>query len=186
MRAAAAGALAAAVWAASEPLVRRIFRTSYTDVRLLGAPLSRRRWRAAGTALHLANGAAAGVLFHRLGLRGWKAGVAAAELENALLWPGMALVDRLHPDRRSGAWPPLLRNPRVFAQEAFVHALFGAVLGALADGPKRPRLLETAVDGTLPFCCERSRVCRDSGDSPPDASLRDGSDSDAAAEGGSA
>jgi hypothetical protein len=123
--------VAVAVWTAAEPAVRRALRTEYTDVRLLGAPLSRRHWRAAGTAVHLANGAAAGLLFHRLGLRGWKAGIVAAEVENALLWPGMAVVDRLHPDRRSGAWPPLFRNRRVFAQEAVVHAIFGAVLGAL-------------------------------------------------------
>jgi hypothetical protein len=43
----------------------------------------------------------------------------------------MALVDRYHPDRRSGAWPPLLLNRRVFGQEVAVHVLFGAVLGAL-------------------------------------------------------
>lgn len=131
VRAALAGTAAAAAWVAAEPVARRIFGTEYSDVRLLGAPMARRRWRAAGTALHLANGAAAGVAFRRLGLRGWKAGVVAAELENALLWPGMAVVDRFHPDRRSGAWPPLLRNPRVFGQEALVHAIFGAVLGAL-------------------------------------------------------
>ena len=130
-RAALAGAAAAAAWAAAEPLARRLFRTPYTDVRLLGAPLSRRHWRAAGTAVHLANGAAAGIAFQRLGLRGWKQGVAAAVAENTVIWPGMAVVDRLHPDRRSGAWPPLLRNGRVFAQETAVHALFGAVLGAL-------------------------------------------------------
>ena len=100
-------------------------------MRLLGAPLSRRHWRAAGITLHLANGAAAGVLFHKLGLRGWRAGVVAAQLENAALWPGMVVVDRLHPDRRSAAWPPLLLNPRVFGQEVAMHALFGAVLGRL-------------------------------------------------------
>src|SRR3712207_7806858 len=38
---------------------------------------------------------------------------------------GLALVDRLHPDRRSGAWPPLARSGRVFAYEATTHALFG-------------------------------------------------------------
>jgi hypothetical protein len=48
-----------------------------------------------------------------------------------VLWPGMALVDRFHPDRRSGAWPPLLWNPRVFGQEVVAHAIFGGVLGAL-------------------------------------------------------
>ena len=137
-RGAVAGLTAAAVWAASEPLVRRVFRTEYSDVRLLGAPLSRRHWRAAGTAVHLANGAVAGVLFARLGLRGWGAGVVAAELENAVLWPGMAVVDRLHPDRRDGRWPPLLRHRRIFAQEAVVHAIFGAVLGALVGERRAP------------------------------------------------
>ena len=81
--------------------------------------------------MHLANGAAAGIAFRRSGLRGAKAGIALAQLESAALWPGMAVVDRYHPDRRSGAWPPLLRNPRVFAQEVAAHAIFGAVLGVL-------------------------------------------------------
>jgi hypothetical protein len=130
-RAAIAGISAAAVWAAAEPALGRLFGTPYTDVRLLGAPLSRRHWRLVGTTLHLLNGAAAGVAFRRLGLRGWKAGVIAAQVEGAVIWPGMAVVDRYHPDRRSGAWPPLLRNPRVFAQEVATHAIFGAVLGSL-------------------------------------------------------
>jgi len=126
-----AGITAAAAWAAAEPAARRVFGTSYSDVRLLGRPVSRRHWRSAGIALHLANGAAAGVVFNRLGLGGWKAGVVAAQIENAALWPGMVVVDRFHPDRRSGYWPRLLLNPRVFAQEATVHAVFGAVLGLL-------------------------------------------------------
>jgi hypothetical protein len=130
-RAAAAGAVAAGVWAAAEPGLRRLCRTPYTDVRLLGAPLSRRHWRLAGTAVHVANGAAAGVAFRRLGVRSWKRGVAVAQLEGAALWPAMAAVDRFHPDRRSGAWPPLLRNRRVFVQEVAAHAIFGGVLGAL-------------------------------------------------------
>lgn len=122
--------MAAIAWIAVEPLARRAFGTTYSDVRLLGRPFSRRHWRAVGTTLHLLNGAAAGVAFHRLGLRGWKAGVAVFQLENAVAWPLMALVDRHHPDRRDGTWPPLLRNRRVFAQEAAVHAVFGAALGA--------------------------------------------------------
>lgn len=121
---------AAAIWAAAELGLRRLFGTPYTDVRLLGAPLSRRHWRLAGTAVHLANGAAAGVAFRRLGVRGWKCGMVAAQLEGAALWPAMAVVDRFLPDRTSGAWPPLLRNRRVFAQEVAAHAIFGAVLGA--------------------------------------------------------
>ena len=133
VHAAFAGATAAAVWAAAEPGLRCLFGTPYTDVRLIGAPLSRRHWRLVGTTVHLLNGAAAGVLFRRLGLRGWKAGVAAAQIESTALWPGMVVVDRYHPDRRSGAWPPLLGNPRVFTQEVAAHAIFGAVLGALVQ-----------------------------------------------------
>jgi hypothetical protein len=53
------------------------------------------------------------------------------------LWPLMAVVDRIHPDRRSGAWSPLLSNGRVFAYEATAHALFGAVLGLLLTRPPR-------------------------------------------------
>jgi hypothetical protein len=134
-RAALAGVTAAAAWLAVEPLARRVGGTSYTDARLLGRPLSRRHWRLAGSALHLANGAAAGVLFRRLGLHGWRQGVVAAQVENLALWPLMAGVDRWHPDRRDGTWPPLLLNGRVFAQEAAVHALFGAILGAAAPAP---------------------------------------------------
>ena len=117
-------------------MARRLLRTPYSDVRLLGgAVTSGRFWWLVGLALHLANGAVFGAAFERLGGRGWKQGVLAAQLENVGLWPAMALVDRLHPDRKSGAWPPLLRNGRVFAYEVAVHALFGAVLGALLAEP---------------------------------------------------
>ena len=133
-RGALAGVVAAAAWAAAEPAAQRVFGTPYSDLRLLGAPVTRGPlWPLTGLMLHLANGAAFGAAFERLGGRGWKQGLLAALTENVLLWPGMALVDRRHPDRRSGAWPPLLRNARVFAYEAAVHALFGAVLGALLD-----------------------------------------------------
>ena len=47
----------------------------------------------------------------------------------------MAIVDRVHPDRRSGYWPRLLTDRRVFVQESVMHALFGLLLGLLL--PKR-------------------------------------------------
>lgn len=134
-RGALAGAVAAGAWAAAEPAVARLVQAppGYSDVRLLGGLLTRggERWREVGLAVHLANGAAFGALFAAAGGRGWKQGVVAAKLENLALWPGMAAIDRLHPDRTSGAWPPLLTSPRVFVYEATVHALFGVVLGAL-------------------------------------------------------
>jgi hypothetical protein len=129
--------VAAAAWVAAEPVAQRLLGTTYSDVRALGRPFSQRHWRTVGTAIHLTNGAAAGIAFERLGRRGWKWGVAVFQLETVALWPLMVVVDRRHPDRRSGAWPPLLRNGRVFAQEAAMHAVFGAVLGLLL-GRRRP------------------------------------------------
>jgi hypothetical protein len=129
---AAAGVFAAAAWAASEPVLRRLARTPFSDVRLLGRTVTcTSAWPVAGVALHLANGALFGVGFRRAGLRGVRAGMAAAQLENLALWPAFAVVDRTHPDRRDGSWPPLLRNRRVAAYEVVTHALFGTVLGAL-------------------------------------------------------
>ena len=137
MRGAGAGVAAAAAWIAVEPVLRRGFGTGgYSVVRLLGRPVSRRRWRAAGIALHLLNGAAAGVAFRRSGLAGWKAGVIVFHLENLAAWPAMALVDRRHPDRGEPGWPALFGNPGADAHEAAGHAVFGAVLGLLTE--RRP------------------------------------------------
>jgi hypothetical protein len=135
-RGALAGATAAAIWAATDPLAQRVFGTPYSDVELLGGFVAPRRLaRPVGFLLHTANGAGFGYLFARLGGRGVGAGIAAALIENAILWPGMAAVDRTHPRRRDGSWPELTTNARVFAQATAGHALFGALLGAL--GPRR-------------------------------------------------
>ena len=132
-RGAAAGAVAACAWSAAEPLVARALGTGYTDVRLLGRLVSERWWRPAGVAVHAVNGAAFGAAFAVAGARGPRAGLAWAGAEALATWPGMALMDRIHPDRRSGRWPrPLLTDPRVMVQEAAMHSLFGALLGLLA------------------------------------------------------
>ncbi len=127
---AAFGAGAALVWAAAEPALQRIFGTSYSDVRLAGKLLTRgRAWPVAGLAAHVATGSAFGAAFAVLGGRGWRAGLAVAELETALLWPLSALVERHHPDCISGRWPRLLTNGRIFAHSAVGHALYGVLLG---------------------------------------------------------
>jgi hypothetical protein len=135
LRGAIAGIAAAAVWAGAEPQLGRLFRTPYSDRRVLAGLTG--RGPAVGLALHLGNGAMFGACFERLGGRGLVQGVLAAQVENVVLWPAMAVVDRIHPDRRSGAWPPLLRNGRVFAYEVAAHALFGTVLGLLL--PQEPQ-----------------------------------------------
>ena len=132
MRGAAAGAVAALAWAAAEPPLGRLFGTPYSDVKLLGGLAARGGARTgAGLAVHTANGAAFGWAFERFLGGGVRRGIAAAETENALLWPVLVLMDRIHPERRSGTWPPLATSPRVAAYELTTHALFGAVLGAL-------------------------------------------------------
>jgi hypothetical protein len=148
VRAALAGAGAAACWALAEQPARRVFGTGdYGDVRLLGRVAAPGRlWPAAGLAAHLLNGAAFGVVFDRLGRRGWRQGLLAAQAENLALWPVMAVMDRVHPDRRDGHWPRLATNGPIATQEAAMHALFGVLLGLLHDrlvparrAPRPPR-----------------------------------------------
>lgn len=136
-RAAAAGAAAAAVWAIAEPLDRQLFRCDYSDVAVLGKALTRgRRWRQVGFALHVANGALFGLAFDRLRRstssdpRRLAVGMALAE--HLCLYPLCYFVDRYHPARGEEGVPPLLTNPRAFAQATARHALFGLLLGRLA------------------------------------------------------
>jgi hypothetical protein len=131
-RAALAGAGAAALWAAVEPALRRLIRTPYSDIRLLGTAFTTRPfWPLVAVPIHMGNGALFGLGAEALGVRGWKKGLAAAEVESIALWPAMIVVDRYHPDRRAGRWPPLFTNPRALALTMASHAIFGIVLGAL-------------------------------------------------------
>jgi hypothetical protein len=94
------------------------------------------RWRAAGFALHAANGAVFGLAYERL-RRGAPAGpyrlaIGMALAEHLALFPLNALVDRFHPARGEPGVPPLLTSPRAFAQATWRHLVFGALLGRLA------------------------------------------------------
>jgi hypothetical protein len=129
-----AGALAAAVWAAQQPLDKRAFGSAYDDVELLGKLVTRDSgWPAAGLALHLANGTAFGAVYALLRplVPGPAAatGVAAGLAEHLASWPLARLVDRHHPAR--GELTRLAGNRRAFAQAAWRHLLFGLVLGEL-------------------------------------------------------
>lgn len=134
VRGALAGAAAAGVWAAQQPLDKRVFGYGYDDVELLGKAVTRGPgWLPAGLALHLSNGAIFGAIYAHVGplvpipapARGPLAGAA----EHVALWPLVALSDRLHPARRE--LPRLSGNGRAFAQAAWRHLLFGAVLGEI-------------------------------------------------------
>jgi hypothetical protein len=137
LRSAAAGAAAAAVWAAQEPLDQRVLGYGYSDVAVLGKAVTRgAHWRTIGWAVHMANGAAFGLAFHEARARTDTAprrlAVAMALGEHIALYPLTALVDRFHPARGEPGIPPLLTSPRAFAQATWRHALFGLVLGRLA------------------------------------------------------
>ena len=142
-RAVAAGAAAATAWGLLEPLDRRLFRSDYSDIALLGKLVTRGRgWRAAGFALHAANGAFFGLVYHELlrvtGAEPRRFAQTLAQLENFGLYPLSHFVDRYHPARGSEGIPPLLRSRRALAQATARHALFGFVLGRLAVAPPRP------------------------------------------------
>src|ERR1700755_1606817 len=64
LRGALAGATAAAVWAAQQPLDRRVFGVQYDDADLLGRLVARGRAAyPAGVAIHLLNGAVFGAVY---------------------------------------------------------------------------------------------------------------------------
>jgi hypothetical protein len=135
LRGALAGAAAAAVWAAQQPLDQRVFGVRYDDAELLGRWVTRSdgAWRPAGLAIHVANGALFGAVFSAVApslpvhpaLRGPLAGLA----EHLATWPGTAVLPRVHPSGER--LPQLWGSGRAFAQATWRHVLFGFVLGEL-------------------------------------------------------
>ena len=143
-RDAATGAVAATAWGLLEPLDQRLFRCDYSDIALLGKAVTRRSgWRAAGFALHAANGAVFGLVFgalrRRTQLPPRRLAIALALAEHVALYPLSYLVDRYHPGRGEDGVPPLLTNKRAFAQATARHLVFGVVLGGLTIRAGRSR-----------------------------------------------
>src|SRR3954451_10544240 len=88
LRGALAGAVAAGVWAAQQPLDKRVFGCDYDDVELLGKLVTRGPAGVrSGAALPAANGALLGAAYAtlapRLPLPSWARGPAAALAEHA-------------------------------------------------------------------------------------------------------
>ena len=138
LQAAGAGAAAATVWGLLEPADRWLLRYDYSDIAVLGKAVTRGpHWRLAGFALHAANGAVFGLAFdeirRRLPTNPRRLAVGAALAEHLTLYPLCYFIDRYHPARGEPGVPPLLENPRAFAQATWRHAVFGTVLGRLAD-----------------------------------------------------
>lgn len=151
LRGALAGATAAALWAAQQPLDKRVIGTDYDDVELLGKAVTRGDlWPVAGTAIHLANGAAFGALYANaapsMPLPAWARGPAAAIAEHLGGWPLVLATDRFHPARRE--LPTLWGNTRAFAAATWRHVLFGVVMGELERRLNQPQAEPEPVSET--------------------------------------
>lgn len=137
LKAVAAGSVATLVWGALEPLDRRVFRHDYSDVAVLGKAFTRGPgWRPLGLAIHALNGAIFGGVYYEIARRvrrnPRRVALELALLEHLALFPTGKLVDRHHPARGEPGVVRLFSVP-AFAQATIRHAVFGAVLGALAD-----------------------------------------------------
>lgn len=134
VRGAVAGAVAAGVWAAQQPIDKPVFGFHYDDTELLGKAITRGpAWPVIGMVMHLGNGALVGAAYAtvapRLPLPSWSRGPIVALAEHLLTWPLTTAVERVHPardelPRLSGSW-------RAFAQATWRHLLFGVVMGEL-------------------------------------------------------
>jgi hypothetical protein len=138
---ATAGATAAVVWAAQEPVDIRVFGVRYSDPELLGRAVVAKGggWRSAGWVIHAANGLVFGALYapaaRRLPGPGSVKGAAAGLIEHLVTWPLTRFVPRWHPAARK--LPTLYGNRRAFWQSAWRHLLFGALLGTLEERLRR-------------------------------------------------
>src|SRR3954447_17520788 len=98
-RGALAGAVAAGIWAAQQPLDKAVFRVDYDDVELLGKAVTRGpAWAPVGAAMHVANGALFGAVYAsvapRVPLPSWARGPLAGLIENFATWPLTIVAER--------------------------------------------------------------------------------------------
>ncbi|GAC1445621.1 MAG: hypothetical protein NVSMB52_07380 [Chloroflexota bacterium] len=135
--AAFAGSLAATAYLVEQALDRRLLPNAYDDLLLWGGLLSRnpRRQKLLGLTAHYVLGillaAAYGALLPTMPKApGWVRGLIFVQIENSVLYPGVPVLNAIHPDVGTGTLPSLW-TWRFFWVEVLRHAAFGAVLGAL-------------------------------------------------------
>jgi hypothetical protein len=128
-----AGAAAAGVWAAQQPLDKRVFGCAFDDVELLGKWVTRGPlWPLVGLGMHLGNGAVFGAVYANVPparVPSAARGPLAALVEHVATWPSARLAVRVHPARAE--LPVIAGSSRAFWQALWRHALFGFVLGEL-------------------------------------------------------
>ncbi|MEX1157887.1 MAG: hypothetical protein WEC79_03025 [Thermomicrobiales bacterium] len=132
-----AGLAGGAAFAAFMKIDIAISGDAVDDFKLLGGfgPM-RAHWRVIGPLIHAFNSASLGVAYGHVDVwrpsPGWLRGLVFALTENALLWPIIIVLDRVHPAIRSGTLPTFNR-PWPFVAENLRHAAYGIVLGAMYE-----------------------------------------------------
>lgn len=152
LRAAIAGVLASAAYAAEMYADIALSGSKFDDVQLVESTVfghtSPIPW--VGMLIHLANGAALAQIYAsviRPRLRGpeWVRGLTFGMIFLAAVWPLTPLVDRTNPLITSGQMPHLFA-PIPFLQNLARHVVFGLVLG-LAYWQRDEKVATTAPDG---------------------------------------
>lgn len=136
-RGAVAGLAGGAAFSMVMSIDQRLSGCPADDYRLLAdfGPFER-SWPVIGRLVHAVNSVAVGITFSaiedRLRGPGWLRGLAFAMAENAILWPVIILIDRVHPAVRSGALPRY-NQPAPAALELVRHAAYGVALGTVYE-----------------------------------------------------
>ena len=188
LRAGLAGAAAAGVWGLVEPIDRRLFRFSYSDIALLGKLVTRGpHWRAVGWVVHIVNGAVAGLVFWTLyewfgGNAFWFA-ICFAMVEHLVTYPLTMIVDRRHPARGAPELPPMSRSGRAFARRCSATCYSVSCWACSSrskipapgrrtdSGMRRGAVRETADDGDDPVAEPLSEAMREPTSGPLELGL---------------
>lgn len=136
-RAVVAGAAGSLAYLVAQAVDRRIVNPRSDDVVLIGGMFTSRAPARGviGLILHMLGGVSLGLLFETIVSRrlpgpSWLRGIVMVQIENALVFPIVVLLDRFHPAIRAGELAPV--TSRIyFAQQAWRHLALGAVMGAL-------------------------------------------------------
>lgn len=136
------GGIAGTMYLAEMALDMRVAANSYDDLVLWGGFVTRHpvRQRLIGACIHYGLSAVLAAAYGRSASilpawPGWLRGLLFVQVENALLYPGVPVLNTIHPEVRAGRLPSLL-TWRYFWVEIARHVAFGATMGALLDDRK--------------------------------------------------
>lgn len=144
-RAVFTGSAAATAYLLAQAVDRHVVPSGYDDLVLWGGFLSRRRGRQRllGAGAHYSLGIALAAAYDAAlpslpAIPGPLLGILFTQVENAVLYPGVPILNAIHPEVRSGSLPSLW-TWQFFWLEAWRHLAYGAVLGALTPAGRLVR-----------------------------------------------